>query len=467
MKKLIVVAAVAGAAAVPVLGQQRKIPDVLKKTPPPVAVAAYDPARNRALLFGWTGAADTALQLDSFFDADHTVMAWFMPQYTRAYVGPVLGNTGSGIYAVGQGSFYNGNGSSSGGDPALTVGIGNAIANYVAKDYTAGQWHHLAVVRQAGLVRLYLDGVRLTPVAGTDIVLGASFANKPRGALRFGRSASLENAQAFGMIDDVAVFSRALSAQDIAAYRAQRRFTGWEPGLLRAWTFDDTPALQRAAAVTRRGRTFKVPVKGAAADGFAVASPLFLGSSEAVKPRLPFAVNEVWRVTQGSDSPAPSHHDASAFSYDFVRATGNSVGVTLVNSAEGRIAAYNPIGKDSSGALTEGNLTLELGNGIYVMYGHLGSLTSKATGGTPKTSGSKTRFHFETGKGPLIKAGEFIGTVGPNQKHLHMDGNPGPGTGLTIPLAYFEYEASDDQGKTWKKVLKGTPRKGQWIRRVQ
>lgn len=480
------------AALIPLAGQQIK-PRVLKK--PPVTFAPpYDPADNRALLFGWTGTAETALTFDRFFDGDHTLMGWFMPQYTRAYTGPIFGNGGSGTYTVGHGSYYLGTGFHAGGDgeskygggygsghPVLYVRIGGFKAVYLAPSYSAGAWHHLAVVRNGAVISLFLDGKRLTPVTiakstgrdgrvikraspAPEIKLSATFTGKPRGRLRFGRTGSLAGAQAYGMIDDVAVFSRALTAGEIAAARDQRRFTGQETGLLASWSFDRPPSgrASDAAEVQQKGRLFVVPVKATAADAWAMASAFFLGSTEGADPRVPFPVNEPWRVTQGADSPTPSHHDASAFSYDFVRATTGSVGATILCAATGRVSMYKRIETGE-----EGNVVLEVADGIHVTYGHLGSLNAKIKGGTAKDFGNKTRYVFAPGQGPLIKAGEVIGTVGATNKHLHIDGNAGNAVGVTIPLAFFNYQASDDQGKTWKPVVKGTPSKGQWIRRVQ
>jgi hypothetical protein len=35
---------------------------------------------NKAFYFGWNGYIDTQLSFSQFFDQDHTITGWFMPQ---------------------------------------------------------------------------------------------------------------------------------------------------------------------------------------------------------------------------------------------------------------------------------------------------------------------------------------------------------------------------------------------------
>ena len=63
------------------------------------------PAQNKGLYFGWRGAADTDIQFSQFFDADHTLTAWFMPQYNAAYPGALFAENGTGRYHVGFGDY--------------------------------------------------------------------------------------------------------------------------------------------------------------------------------------------------------------------------------------------------------------------------------------------------------------------------------------------------------------------------
>ena len=58
-----------------------------------------------ALTFGWKGAADTDVAFSEFYAGDHTLLAWFLLQYPRAYAGPILSVNGTGTFVVGQGDF--------------------------------------------------------------------------------------------------------------------------------------------------------------------------------------------------------------------------------------------------------------------------------------------------------------------------------------------------------------------------
>jgi hypothetical protein len=89
--------------------------------------------------------------------------------------------------------------------------------NHVVAD---GRWHHVAAtVRRpssAALV-LYVDGVPVKSVAGTSVLAGSL---NEKGPLWIGRrrpvpSASYANAHFKGMIDEVEIFSRALSASEV------------------------------------------------------------------------------------------------------------------------------------------------------------------------------------------------------------------------------------------------------------
>jgi twitching motility protein PilT len=74
-------------------------------------------------------------------------------------------------------------------------------------------------------------------------------------------------------------------------------------------------------------------------------------------------------------------------------------------------------------------------------------------------------FVYPDGQGPLLPKGTQLAKLGPVAEHLHMDLSNRLG-GVTIPMAFANYEASDDKGKTWKKVIRGIPKAGQWIRRT-
>jgi len=106
--------------------------------------------------------------------------------------------------------------------------------------YNDGNWHHLAGVytRSANLV-LYVDGVPegtpgdISYAEGEDIDLTQPLAIGCR--VVYGRS----NDHYFnGSIDEVAIYNRALSAEEIRA-NMYLRLAGDEPGLIGYWDFDE------------------------------------------------------------------------------------------------------------------------------------------------------------------------------------------------------------------------------------
>jgi len=76
----------------------------------------------------------------------------------------------------------------------------------------------------------------------------------------------------------------------------------------------------------------------------------------------------------------------------------------------------------------------------------------------------------------MVRAGQRLAAVGdtganPGAFHLHFGLGNAADTPqnhqpfVTIPASFTDYEASDDQGKTWHKVKRGVPQNGQWVRR--
>ena len=125
-----------------------------------------------ALTCSWRGFADTDLDFAEFFNADHTVVARFMPQYPHAYLGPILSVNGTGIYMIGQGAYQNPPASQT----KLALQVGSAQQNYPLS-LTAGNWYHLAVVRSGANLTLYLNAQAAMPAVS---VTGPTQAGKVR-----------------------------------------------------------------------------------------------------------------------------------------------------------------------------------------------------------------------------------------------------------------------------------------------
>jgi len=92
-----------------------------------------------------------------------------------------------------------------------------------------GYWCHIAVVSKAsGEIEIYINGVLDSSVANL------SATNKPETIVIGGQSAGFK-----GIIDEVAIFNRALSDYEIQqVYKNVGRLSGNEPGLSGYWNFD-------------------------------------------------------------------------------------------------------------------------------------------------------------------------------------------------------------------------------------
>ncbi len=107
-----------------------------------------------------------------------------------------------------------------GGDLGIDVYLVNVIENDVASIVTVNTWYHLGVVRKAGTIQIYIDGVAGPVAPATKATLNFSTCQyligvDPDG----GCEASLGN-YFDGQLDDIRIYSRALSAADIAALYA-------------------------------------------------------------------------------------------------------------------------------------------------------------------------------------------------------------------------------------------------------
>lgn len=323
-----------------------------------------------------------------------------------------------------------------------------------------------------------------------EIEVNPGAGGQPMGKLRFGRvgqkrlpTAAENNWQAYGILDDVAVFDRALTPTAIKfIYTNRPRLLGDEQGVIAAWTFDlpqpNQPPLppQFQAAYKAGPRTYHVFVsadRNSATDATNFDNPLIIGETEA-EIQLPFKPDEIWRVGQGYDVANGSHNGSAAFCWDFSLASGkgntaypNGTEFAPVFSvAAGRVANYQRDGAPGGGGRESNFVRIKIGAGEYNLYLHLAAKTLNPVikGGQPNPN-NPAEFVYPDNQGPLLPKGTQLAKLGPVAEHLHMDLSNRIG-GVTIPMAFANYEASNDKGKTWKKIIRGIPKAGQWIRRA-
>ena len=486
------------AAPVPQAAGDKPTPQPAGSTPTPTnagpepTIAGWVPAQNWAIYLGYKGHIDTDFAFSEFFAEDHTVTAWYMPQYPYADTGPIVAENGGGTYAFGQDDYRLGDGGNGdAGNPVFFVQVGSKKVIYLLPGMTAGKWMHVAVVRKDDKFSLYTDGVKRTPVRIVDRAANTtanepeiqvtSNTGSPTGTLRFGRrtdGTADSNAtwQTYGLIDDIAVFDKALSKSAIEAMIANKRLTGHEAGLLAGWSFEEPasnkplpPKLNQAWTKSTRAYHRVVKKDRSTADNSLFDNPLLVGAlSTAI--RLPFAKDEVWEVIQGQNDPGGSHNGSAAFTYDF-RLAGQPQSGTYPNgtayapvqaAATGLVVSYR---KDGSfpGPREPYFVRIRVGEDEMISYLHLDdeTITSNATGGT---CDAEHDCEVDENDAQTIQQGARVAKLGPMAAHLHFGGR---GRGNTIPVAFTNYWASDDGGATWKQVLRGHPLAGQKIKRTE
>jgi hypothetical protein len=452
------------------------------------------PAQNKAIYLSWGGYVDTDAEFANFFDSDHTLMCWFMPQFLYAYKGPIFASTGIAAYFFGMEDYRLGDGGYlDEGNPVMFLQIEDQSKHYLVPNLTKDVWHHFAVVRASNVVSVYLDGGKLTPVLisdraivqDEDILLSSRYSNLPFGKLRLGRKGTslATTTQAYGLLDDVAVFGRALSQREVLSIRSAKRLTGAERGLEYGWCFDQPlrwepplPALLDSDATysPRAVRVLVTPDRFSVADKDAYYAPS-LPNSVSQSLQLPFNAEEVWKVIQGYDSPGGSHNGFAAFCYDFVLANSDpgistyphgTAYAPIYSASSGTVATYIKDGGYNSAGQERNVVNITTGPNEFLAYIHNQPNSINPSLDTGVCNAATDVCTFRLGGAPPVQPGEFLAKVGIYARHLHFAAHNKLSIGfVTFPVAFDNYYASDDQGLTWTYVSRGYPRLYQWIKR--
>jgi hypothetical protein len=312
---------------------------------------------------------------------------------------------------------------------------------------------------------LYLNGKQLYPM-GAHVTMTANY--QPSGTLRLGRTnTDIYGPQFYGHIDDVAVFSKAMTVSEIVSLM-QNGIPLTD--LVAAYTFNIvTGALQPykfRRPVTPNSRAFSVVLsypRNNAVDSALFDSPTLVAPSSVAR-RLPFPVGQVWRVIQEYDSRAGSHNGYAAFAVEFGRVDASTTQDPVIAASPAKVFSAN----DG----VNGSVRVEVvPNQEYDVYMHT-------------AAGSFKQLVFDPA-GLLwwpdptqpwtwiaITQGQKLVKLDPGQNHLHFgsnnDGpaNPAYPNGRSIPAAFLDYQVSKNQGATWQWVWRGMPRDGDWVKRV-
>jgi hypothetical protein len=297
------------------------------------------------------------------------------------------------------------------------------------------------------------------------------------GTLRLGRGVigtpiNGRDAQFYGLIDDVAVFKGALSENKIKAIYGVPNLTGNEPGLIAGLTFDDLspsggplpPQLKHAVSfnsVTSNKVShvpaYKVGVSEMRNDSFD--AQMLPPPIQQTALQLPFAQNQTWQVIQGFDDPNGSHNDYAAFSYDLARVDQPAQGQIFIAAAGGTVTEILQTDRcrpNPSDTTPPNNIMVGMATNEIAGYLHLQSKSSIVSVGNTVSTGAN-----------LAQVGDSGATCGAFHLHFGVSDLPQSQQGqlVTFPVAFSNYQASDDEGRTWYNVDVGVPQKGQWIKR--
>jgi hypothetical protein len=419
---------------------------------------------SKALALSWTGYADTDLRFSEFMGSDHTLALRFMPQFPNGYEGPIIAENGSGNFFLGQGDYLAG---TPGQKLMVTVGSKSLSFGVILQ---AGQWHHLALVATHDSLEryftLYLDGARYG-----QLVLSPSDPLMPSGTLRFGKrtagqTVNSRNAQFYGLLDDVAVFNRALTASEIQNLSSNvLQITGSESGLLAGYSFNDgSQPASLGRPLTLKGAASRVQVsidRNNAVDASAMPLP-----TQQVEMTLPFPPGEAWQVIQGVDDPSGSHKGYASFCWDFIIAgqpqkglyPNGTNGAPFYAAAPGSVAnvfqSSTSGDKDSKGNVIPPNkIEIQQAPGEIAAYLHL-----PQNGSAVATGNAIARGEF------LAVAGDTGVPAGAYHLHFSVTNQLDQTTGfVTFPIAFSNYEVRDANGN-WNRVMRGMPANGQVIR---
>jgi hypothetical protein len=441
---------------------------------------------KRALTFGYGGYAEPAVAVGEFIHDDHTVTVRFMPQYPYGYRGPMLTDAGgAGVYSIGQGDYREGTGGfKQVGPSTLRVRVGTSTVVYLVTGFTdqvggpvgyRDVWQHLALVRDGNGFRTYLNGVQLAAFSGSETFPSAGLPPDSRG-LRVGRR---DRDQFYGLIGEVAIFTRALSGSEVAA-AVSGSLTGSETGLLAGFRFDSgavSPPLNRAVTLPTAAQVpnyvtpaadHPVPVhyvNVSANRDNVVDSKLYDLRPSKAGATLPFCAGEWWRIGQGHDNPSGSHNGTATFSWDITRVNGVTPGATIIAAAPGRLyyADFQPEDEKST-AISAYHAVEE-----RAVYMHL--LTNSVRESFPSLQANPET--LPVAQQPTFAAQDVLAKVGDpadSGPHLHFsistqDGDTFAGAGVGQPVGILDYYQSKDDGETWKPVALAVPQPGDLIAR--
>ena len=443
---------------------------------------------KRALAIGFGGYADLDLTFGEFFTSNHTLVVRFMPQHPYGAQGPLLAENGNGTYAFGVADYRSGRGTDGVlGNSMIFVRAGDTQVVYEVKGFAdqlggpvgyRNVWQHLAVVRKGNTLRAHLNGKLLSAFHSAELTIPSSGLPSPNTPLRIGRRTSgvtdeTSFWQFYGLIDDVGVFTRALTNDEIAQLAAAHSLQGNEDGLLGGYTFDSgslpetlsrkatLPSAEDIPAYVNNHASHPVPVYhvevSSNRDSSEDSKKLDIRPSK-VQTRPPFAAGEWWQVAQGWENPSGSHNGTASYCWDCFRINGPTFGAKIFAAAAGKVIDVQ------TGAICVYHARHERAVYMHIKDDSFAKYFPDAPSPPPDGIIPEASQPSYKARDPIVQVGH-----NPNGDHLHFEGaadisghtfdTAGPG----VPAAYSNFYRSHDAGKTWKHISLGIPVAGDVI----
>lgn len=425
--------------------------------------------RRVALTLGLAGGViDTATDFATVNPAGWTLHFRFLPQYQNADDAFWVSSRGNN-FAVGSGD-HN-------AEPAfqrkvvLRLGATNTVYPVAVSstDLAKNRWQHLAIVNsKSGSTTtwiVYLNGRALSRANCSSMCTVLVNNTVPSGRIRLGRLGfsvlTVPTNQAYGLLDDVALYRGSQSATQVQAWRSRPRVTN-EANQVAVYSFDQAlpdgsalPAHFKGGWTTTGSAVRSVDNLSQDRNSFfdSLIIPLALG--QPVTMRLPVAPGTPWRVIQGHDvqgvGTQTSHHGYAAFSLDLVRddlPNSETCQQHVFSATPGTVVEIKDTGITQP---NDNRVKVRYAPDRTVLYLHL------APGSVPDD------LHV----GDPVVTGQFLGRVGfRNSCHLHFSVDIGLNTrdNMTYPFALFGYQRKSADG-SFTTVSKGLPSTGDVIRR--
>jgi hypothetical protein len=477
----------------------------------PTMAASAEIERNNAAGFRTGTNLDTGRDisnLDTKLTDGRTLTARFAAKYPYTGAETVLGVRGKGRFSIGLADFREGQ-----PDPPdwhlfknrrfvrVVLGDSTAILEPSVAAFGSlskadrggtGEWIHVAVTLKASgdnvRARVFINGwpagrmVRCACVInpdGVDMIVSRAALRTIQGTLSIGqtlketalagstyRLPATRHEQFWGLVDDVGVFSRALTQTD-ALKLVSAPLTGGEPRLQAAFTFDDyvggsTPS--KVYRTTSYGPVVRTKVGSKPSRNATQNALKNVGILDSKKLRLPFKPGQAWKVTHGNSTPYSSHNGSAAFAWDFSRPgvpNHETCGQPLRALADGQVTSFDDV--DSPIEPNGNQVRIKYSEYVRSLFLHIQRGSFQALYGTPSLPKTVAR-----GQNVGLVGGRDLTPYTPltgqrKNCHLHSDIHEvSDGSSGTVPSQYWDYQLLI--GNTWVPTTVGVPQTGDIVR---